>query len=106
MAAAVVLLKQTNAGATFVMAGMTLLAGLYFPVTLLPAWIRWASDVQPFTPAVDLLRNVLVGTPLSDPFGVELAKLAGFAAVLLPLSLLVLRAAVRRSRRQGTIIEY
>jgi len=105
MAAAVVLFKQTNAGATFFMAGVTLLAGVYFPVELLPDWIEWASAVQPFTPAVDLLRNTLVGTPLPDPLWLELGKLAGFAVGLLPLSCLLLRAAVARSRRRGTIIE-
>ena len=106
MAAAVVVFKQTNAGATLVITAVTLLAGVYFPVTLLPDWIEWASEVQPFTPAVDLLRNLLVGTPLTDPAGVELAKLAGFALVTLPLAVLLLRAAVRHSRRRGTIIEY
>jgi ABC-2 type transport system permease protein len=106
MTAAVVLFKQTNAGATFFVTGVTLLAGVYFPVTLLPHWIQWASDVQPFTPAVDLLRNTLVGTPLRDSLGLELLRLVGFTAVLLPLSLLALRRAVARARRTGTIIEY
>ena len=106
MAAAVVLFKQTNAGATLVITAVTLLAGVYFPVTLLPDWIEWASDVQPFTPAVDLLRNVLVGTPLGESLGLNLLKLFGFTAVLLPLSLIALRGAVQRSRRKGTIIEY
>jgi ABC-2 type transport system permease protein len=105
MTAAVVLFKQTNAGATLIITAMTLLAGIYFPVALLPDWIEWASEVQPFTPAVDLLRNLLVGTPLSESAAVELVKLVGFAAVTLPLSLLMLRGAVRRSRRQGKIIE-
>jgi ABC-2 type transport system permease protein len=106
MAAAVVLVKQTNAGATLVITGVTLLAGVYFPISLLPEWIRWASDVQPFTPAVDLLRNLLVGTSLRDAPGVEVAKLVGFTLVTLPLALLLLRSAVERSRRRGTIIEY
>ena len=106
MAAAVVVFKQTNAGATLVITAMTLLAGVYFPVSLLPDWIQWASDVQPFTPAVDLLRNLLVGTPLSHPAAAEVAKLAGFAVLTLPLSVLLLRAALRHARRRGTIIEY
>ena len=106
LTAAVVLFKQTNAGATFVMTGVTLLAGVYFPVSLLPDWIQWASEVQPFTPAVDLLRNVLVGTPLRESAGVALLKLVGFTVVLLPVSLLILRGALVRSRRKGTIIEY
>lgn len=106
MTAAVVIFKQTNAGATFIITGVTLLAGIYFPVSLLPDWIEWASEVQPFTPAVDLLRHFLVDTPLRDPMLLELAKLALFAAVMLPLSIVALSAAVRRSRRLGTVIEY
>jgi ABC-2 type transport system permease protein len=105
MTALVVLFKQTNAGATLVITGVTLLAGVYFPVALLPDWIEWASQVQPFTPAVDLLRNLLVGTDLPDAAWVELLKLLGFTALMLPVSLICLRAAVARSRRQGTIIE-
>jgi ABC-2 type transport system permease protein len=106
MTAAVVLFKQTNAGATFFMTAVTLLAGVYFPVTLLPGWIEWAANVQPFTPAVDLLRNVLVGTPLRESVAFSLVKLIGFTAVLMPLSLVALRAALARSRSKGTIIEY
>jgi ABC-2 type transport system permease protein len=106
MASAVMLFKQTNAGATFVVTGLTLLAGVYFPVALLPGWIRWASEVQPFTPAVDLLRNLLVGTPLREPALLSAGKLLAFAAVMLPIGLGVLSAAVRRSRRMGTVIEY
>jgi ABC-2 type transport system permease protein len=102
MTAAVVVYKQTNAGALFVVSGISLLAGIYFPVELLPGWISWASDVQPFTPAVHLL----VDTPLEDGVGIDLLKLVLFTAVLLPISLLALRGSVQRSRRLGTIIEY
>lgn len=104
--AIVIVAKQTAGGATWLVAGMSLLAGLYFPVALLPDWIQWASEVQPFTPATELLRNVLVGTPLSEPVMVSLAKVAGFAAVLLPAASWLLARAVRVSRKRGTIIEY
>lgn len=105
LVAAVLLFKQT-VGAAWVMAAITLVAGFYFPVTLLPDWIRWASDVQPFTPAVDLLRNLLIGIPLQDPAWSEVARLAAFAAVLLPLSGIALAGAVRIIRRQGRLLEY
>jgi ABC-2 type transport system permease protein len=102
----VVVFKQSNAGSTLVITGVTLLAGIYFPVTLLPAWIQWASEVQPFTPAVDLLRNVLVGTPMTDGAAVAVLKLVLFIAVLMPLAMVTLRVAVDHSRRRGTIGEY
>lgn len=106
MAAAVVVFKQTNAGATLVLTAMTLLAGVYFPVDLLPGWIRWAAGVQPFTPAVDLLRHLLVGARMPASESIALLKLAAFAAVMGPMALLALAAAVRHGRRRGTIIEH
>lgn len=105
LVSAVLVWKQTT-GAAWVMAGITLIAGFYFPVSLLPDWIEWASDVQPFTPAVDLLRHLLIGIPLDGSAWLEAAKLAGFAAVLLPLGGGLLVAAVRTARRRGTILEY
>jgi ABC-2 type transport system permease protein len=106
MAAAVVVFKQTNAGATFIITAITLLAGVYFPVSLLPGWIRWASEVQPFTPSVDLLRNLVVGTPLGDPVWQALLKIVLFPVVMMPAALAALHVAVRHSRRRGTITEY
>jgi ABC-2 type transport system permease protein len=106
IAAAVVVLKQAMAAGSFLIAALALVAGLYFPVALLPAWIEWASEVQPFTPAVDLLRHLLVGAPLESSAWVEAAKLALFACVLLPPSVWVLHRAIRVGRRRATIIEY
>jgi ABC-2 type transport system permease protein len=106
LAAAVTVFKQTSAGAALIVTALSLVAGVYFPVALLPHWIQWASDVQPFTPAVDLLRHLLVGTPMEGSAAVAVLKLAAFAAVMLPVGILVLRAAVDRGRRKGTITEY
>jgi ABC-2 type transport system permease protein len=104
--ALVLVAKQALGGATWIVAGISLIAGLYFPVALLPDWIEWASDVQPFTPAVDLLRNLLVGTDLPDPLWSGLLRIGLFAALLLPVSGYAVAVAVRASRRRGTIIEY
>jgi ABC-2 type transport system permease protein len=102
----VLMAKQAISGATFLVAFISIVSGLYFPVALLPGWMRWMSDVQPFTPAVDLMRHVMVGSHLREAVWAELAKMAGFTAVLLPLSIWVLAVALRLSRRWGTILEY
>jgi ABC-2 type transport system permease protein len=93
-------------GATWVMAALGLLGGIYFPVKLFPEWIRWASEVQPLTPAADLLRHLLLGTPTTEAAWLELLKVAGFAAVLMPVAAAILWQAVKISRRRGTIMEY
>jgi ABC-2 type transport system permease protein len=102
--ALVVVMKQALAGATFAVAGIALIAGLYFPVELLPAWAEWAAHAQPFTPAVELLRWSVTGA--AEPGWDDLAKVVAFAAALLPAALLLLSAAIRRARRRGTIVEW
>jgi ABC-2 type transport system permease protein len=104
-AAMTVLFKQAT-GVQWVITLVSLIAGLYFPVKLLPAWIEWTSEAQPFTPTVDLLRHLLSGYPMPGSAGGALVKIIGFAAVLLPLSMVALGVAARQARRRGTIIEY
>lgn len=106
ISAAILIVKQVTMVEGFVMAGLAILAGVYFPIALLPDWIRWASEVQPFTPAVDLMRHVMSGSALRQSAAVEVLKLVGFAVVLLPAAVVALRAAVGVGRRRGTITEY
>jgi ABC-2 type transport system permease protein len=106
ISAAALIFKQAAGLTAFLLAGITLVAGLYFPIALLPGWIQWASSVQPFTPAVGLLRNLLLGTPMEESSGLALSKLFAFAIVLLPISLWLVNKAVQTSRRHATIIEY
>lgn len=106
IAALTLAFKQAMMATNYVVAAISLLAGFYFPVALLPHWIRWTSKVQPFTPSVDLIRHLLLGTALGEPAWIDVAKLVGFAVVLVPLSGMMLTAAVEFGRRRGTITEY
>lgn len=103
--ALLVVFKQAP-GLGMLIAGITLVSGLYFPTELLPGWISWTAEIQPFTPAVNLLRNLLVGLPSPDPAWVYVCKLLGFVAVLLPLSVWGLARGIAIGQRRGTIIEY
>jgi ABC-2 type transport system permease protein len=104
--AGVLLAKQAAVGTNWVIAGISLIGGLYFPVALLPGWIQWTSSVQPFTPAVNLMRNVLLGLPMPEPAWLAVLKLVLFAVVLLPVAVWALKRSVETSTRRGTIIEY
>jgi ABC-type multidrug transport system permease subunit len=98
--------KQANVGASWIIALLSIVGGLYFPIALLPGWAQLAAEVQPFTPATELLRHFLVDAPMETSVGVALLKIVGFAEVLVPLSLYALYHAIRFGQRRGTIIEY
>jgi ABC-2 type transport system permease protein len=106
LVALVMAFKQVASATQFLVSGIAIVGGLYFPVALLPGWIRWMSDVQPFTPATDLLRHLLVDAPLAHPAAIELLKLLAFSLVLLPAGFVVLRIAIRYGQRTGTVAEY
>jgi ABC-2 type transport system permease protein len=106
LVAMVMAFKQVSSASGFIVTGVAIVGGLYFPIALLPDWISWASEVQPFTPATDLLRHLLVGTPLLHPAAIELLKLIAFTLVLFPIAFFLLRRAIRYGQRAGTIAEY
>ena len=106
MAALTLVFKRATSGLGLVLTVISLTSGLYFPVALLPGYLQWISEVQPFTPAVDLLRNLLVGTPLSGTAAADVAKMVGFLIIMIPAGLLALRAGLRHAQRRGTIMEY
>jgi ABC-2 type transport system permease protein len=103
--AAMIVFKQAP-GLGVLLAGITLVSGLYFPAELLPGWIRWTAEIQPFTPAVDLLRSLLVGLPNPHSDWAYAGRLVAFAVVLLPLATWGLARAIEVGQRRGTIIEY
>jgi ABC-2 type transport system permease protein len=105
-ACSAILFKQVVGGAGLMLTGIALVSGLYFPIALLPEWLKWFSNVQPFTPTVELLRHQLVQTPVTGSVLGDLAKIIGFVVVFLPISVLLLSRAMRLGQRRGTIIEY
>lgn len=106
LAALTILIKQGSVGTSWLIAAISIVGGLYFPVSLLPSWLQSATKLQPFTPATELLRHLLVNSPLSGSATGLLLRLLLFAGVLLPISLLVLSGAIGIGQRRGTIIEY
>jgi ABC-2 type transport system permease protein len=106
LVALVMAFKQAASATQFIVAGIAIVGGLYFPVSVLPGSIRWMSEVQPFTPATDLLRHLLVNSQLVHPATVELLKLVGFSVVLLPAGFALLRVSIRYGQRTGTVAEY
>jgi ABC-2 type transport system permease protein len=105
-AALTVVIKQGNVGTSWVIALLSIVGGLYFPVSLLPDWVQTAAKLQPFTAATSVLRHLLVGSSFGESVASSLLKLGLFAGVLVPASILLLSHAIRLGQRRGTIIEY
>jgi len=82
-----------------------LLGGVYFPVDMLPGWLRAAAGALPTTHALAVARYGAAGTSAPGSTG-SLLYLAVAAAASLASGLAVLEWGCRRARRAGTLGHY
>lgn len=83
-----------------------LFGGVVFPVALLPGWLRWISSLLPVTYALDGVRKCLLASSAFADILPDIAALAIFDAVLVPLSLAAFRLALRKAKKDGTLAQF
>ncbi|MBN1270035.1 MAG: ABC transporter permease [Kiritimatiellae bacterium] len=105
-AAVILLFKRGDPVAWALQTFSFLVAGVYYPIEVLPDWVQSLARFLPLTHALRGLReSLLAGKGLGD-LGGEIAALVIFTVVLLPLGLGVFRAALDRARREGTLSHF
>ncbi|MCI0521991.1 MAG: ABC transporter ATP-binding protein/permease [Chloroflexi bacterium] len=102
----IMVLKRGDPIAWLFNAASALLGGVYYPLEVLPGGLQALGRLLPITYALDAMRLALLqGAPFSR-LAQDLLILAGYSALLLPLSLLAFRYAVRRARAEGSLSHY
>jgi ABC-2 type transport system permease protein len=107
LAAAITLTFRRGAGIVGLATGaLTLLSGLYFPLTLLPGWIETASEGNPLTIAASGLRDALLGDASWASVWSDITILTPLSVVSVIVGTLAFRLALTRERRLGTLGAY
>ena len=83
-----------------------LLAGVYYPIEVLPNWLRSFSHLLPATYSFDALRRTMLQSASLTDVGQDLLALGGFTLVLLPIGLVAFRFAVRWAKMDGSLSQY
>jgi len=102
----VLVTKRSSPVASFLALVTSLLAGVYFPVQVLPDWMRFFSNLIPATYALSALRRTLLQGTSIDMLGQDLLALLIFTLVLLPLGLVSFYFAVRWAKMDGSLATY
>lgn len=83
-----------------------LLGGVIYPVGLFPEWLRPVSWVLPITHGAHALRAMLLEGASLSSVASHVLVLVVYCVVALPLSLAAFRWAIRRAKRDGTLLQY
>ena len=86
--------------------GSALFSGVFFPTQLLGSGFGSVSRLLPPTYGLDGIRRVLIEGQGLAQVREPLTVLLIFLAVLLPFSLWVFARAIRRAKREGSLIQY
>ena len=76
------LLAKTPAGAnslSLIIVVLPFLSSAFVPTSSMPAGVRWFAENQPFTPVIQTLRGLLLGTPIGASAVLAVAWCAGIA---------------------------
>jgi len=102
--------KRGDPFGIFLGAGSALFSGVFFPTQLLRDYagpkLGNISLILPATHGLQGIRQVLIEGHGLSQVTQPLFILLGFLVVLLPFSLWVFSRAVRRAKREGSLIQY
>jgi ABC-2 type transport system permease protein len=103
VAAFTVVFKQVATLVSFMTLGIAVLAGVYFPLSVLPYWLETVAEALPFSWTLDVLRDALLG---GNPSVVKLTLLVVFCVIAVPVALRIFAIAVDQARRTGSLTQY
>jgi len=85
-----------------------LVSGVFYPLGLLPWYLRWIGLAFPLTPALDGIRRCLQGgeTLLSSAVLTDALSLVVFTAVAFPIAFWVFKLGYNSSRSDGSLSQY
>ena len=105
-ASVIMLFKKGAWFQTIVNGTSVLLAGVAYPVDVLPAWASRVSYYLPLTHSATAMRQALLNGKSLLAVRSDLLALVLFASILIPLSLVVFQQSVNRVKRLGTLTQY
>jgi ABC-2 type transport system permease protein len=103
LGAVVLVVKRSRVIASIVTFGLGLFGGAFFPLSVLPSWLRPFGKIAPTRFAFDGLRAAVFR---GSGWGHDLFALALFSAVALPVAVWLFSAALRAVRRSGSLLQY
>jgi len=83
-----------------------LLGGVYFPISVLPDWLKIFSYLIPVTYSLEGMRMALLKGYSFQELMPYIMALFVFSAIMIPLSLWIFVKAVKRAKRDGTLTQY
>lgn len=102
----VMVLKKGDPVASLFSSISWLLGGVYYPVSILPSWLKPFSYFLPITYSLEGMRLALIKGASFYLLLPSILSLLLFTAILMPISILSFQYAIRLAKRDGSLTHY
>lgn len=102
----IMIFKRGNPVGWVISSVQGLIGGVYFPVTVMPAWLQLLAKFFPITYAIRAIELAVYKNYSLTQLTKEIGFLLLFSFLLLPLSLFSFKYALKKARQQGSLIQY
>lgn len=86
--------------------GTTFFGNVVFPARLLPPSIAWVSDWLPMSWSLKVVRGALLQGAGFGEVAAQLLRLGVLTAILVPTGLMAAKVAIRKAKREGSLVQY
>ena len=83
-----------------------LIGGVYFPVSVLPAWLQFAAKFLPITYAIRAIELAVYQGYALNQLAKEITFLFFFSLLLLPLALTAFKYSLKKAKMKGSLAQY
>ena len=83
-----------------------LVSGAFFPIAILPIWIRWTSYIMPTTYAIRALRKALLVNATFSSVRGDVLILTLMSLITIPMGLVTFKWGFNKAREKGSLVEY
>jgi ABC-2 type transport system permease protein len=106
VASLIILVKRGDPLGWAIRVSSAVIGGVFYPMSVLPGWLRAFAQLLPMTHTLELLRRSLLNGEGWAELRGELLILAALTVLLFPLGLLACRLAIRVARTDGSLSHY
>ena len=107
MAAGMILIFKRGDPLTWVFGTVSsLLGGTLYPITIMPLWLQKIAMLLPITHALRAMRHAIIQGYSLKALSLDIYLLMFFCLVLVPISLVVFKFALKKAKKDGSLMKY
>jgi ABC-2 type transport system permease protein len=105
-AGVILVLKKGNPFSFLVSNLFGLLGGMLYPITIMPGWLQAVAAFLPVTYSLKGMRLALLQGSSLQSLWPDIIALVAFSLVLFPAGLMVFSLALKKAKKDGSLIKY